>query len=147
MSLTDPISYTLELFQCLTGRGWSDNQFLFWKNWKRFVKSFPILYFQYSKNLMLLPTMDGHVFHINSLHDYGLWWSRATEVIEYSCKVSDQWRETKKYALEQFLCRYYQEFHTFMSLSVYVLLGELLYFLGTLCIWWTKKVFEAFESW
>ena len=98
MPLTDPISYTLELFQCLTGRGWSDNQFLFLKNWKRFVKSFPIRYFQYSKNLMLLPTMDGHVFHVNSLHDYGLWWSRATEVIEYSCKVSDQWRETKKNA-------------------------------------------------
>ena len=29
----------------------------------------------------------------------------------------------KKYALEQFLCQYYQEFRTFMSLSVYVLLG------------------------
>ena len=29
----------------------------------------------------------------------------------------------KKYALEQFLCRYYQEFASFISLSVYVLLG------------------------
>ena len=90
MSLTDPNSNVLNLFQCSAGVELSANQFLFWKNVKSPLHLFPILYFLNEKNRMQSQLLDQHMLYVNILHDYGLWWSRTTVNIEYSSKVSDQ---------------------------------------------------------